>query len=270
MLALEGEADPRPSRACRMPGAASARPATGFDLLRDNGVDDLVLAGGVRRRRSQRCGRTGGRQSSSPASATARSAMTGCCRRSSRSWSARGFASSAPISCSPRRALPDGPLGALRPDADARGRHRAWACASRARSARSISARRSWCSRAWCSASRRSRAPTRCCAAVRRLRRDGAGRRAGEDREAAAGTARRPADDRRRGPSRSPPQAGCAASPSRPVRRLLARPRRGHPRRPTRPGSSSSASPGMTRRRRRAAHLHRRRRALGRCARRGA
>src|SRR4051812_49893791 len=49
VLALEGEADPEtvaavPHAWCRLGGAAS-----GLDLLRANGVAELVLAGGVRR-----------------------------------------------------------------------------------------------------------------------------------------------------------------------------------------------------------------------------
>lgn len=49
VLALQGEAEPAtvapvPHAWCRLGGAA-----TGLDLLRANGVDDLVLAGGVRR-----------------------------------------------------------------------------------------------------------------------------------------------------------------------------------------------------------------------------
>ena len=83
----------RQSRACRMPGAASAPRPRGLDLLRENDVDRA----GARRRRSggrrwRRCGPTGGRPGFLPASATGRSAMTGCCRRSSRNWNAKGFA----------------------------------------------------------------------------------------------------------------------------------------------------------------------------------
>ena len=245
MLALEGAADPRDGRrACRMPGAGSAPPATGLDAAaRATASANWCWPAACAARRSPRCGRTGAPPSSSPASATARSATTGCCARSSRSSSARAFASSAPTSCSASAALPEGPLGRRRGPMPTREADIAHGLAARAGDRRARY-RPGGGGAAGPGARRRgdrghrradARAAPRCAAT-------GPGgvlvkiAKPGQERRADLPTiGPRTVDARRR-------ERGCAASPSRPARRSSLDRAEVDPPPPTRPGSSSSAS----------------------------
>ncbi len=105
-----------------MRGAASAPPRPGLTCCMPTASGNSCSPAGSGGRRSRRCGRTGGLPSSSPGSGCGRSATTGCCRPSSRSWSAKGFA----VIDAPMRLLedgavmPEGQLGKLGPDPVAR------------------------------------------------------------------------------------------------------------------------------------------------------
>jgi DUF1009 family protein len=119
VLAMEGEADPAtvetvPHAWCRIGGAAS-----GFDLLRANAVRDLVLAGGVRRpplaalrpdwRAAKFFARVGYRALGD----------NGLLRAFIKELEREGFRVIGADQLLDRAALPEGPLGRLRPDADA-------------------------------------------------------------------------------------------------------------------------------------------------------
>jgi len=119
VLALEGEADPAtvaavPHAWCRLGGAA-----TGLDLLRANGVGELVLAGGVRRpslaslrpdwRAAKFLARVGYRALGDDGLL---SAVVGALQR-------EGFRVVGADQLLPEAELPEGPLGRHRPDAGA-------------------------------------------------------------------------------------------------------------------------------------------------------
>ena len=273
VLALEGAAEPETVEGvahawCRL-GAA----ARGLALLRENNVTELVLAGGVRRpslvmlrpdwRAAKLFARIGYRALGDDGLL---SAVVGELER-------EGFRVIGADQ------LLDGRRGGWRrracsasaaPMPQAHGRHRARAArrAGIGRARYRPGGRRP----AGAGARRRGdRGHRRAVAPLRRAAPRGAGRGARQGREAGPGAARRPADDRAANRRRSPPRPGCAASPSRPGRRSCSTATRSSMP-PTAPGSLSSASARRDRidgdSAARAVHLHRRRRALGRCARR--
>ena len=249
---------------CRL-GAAAA----GLALLRENNVTELVLAGGVRRpslaslrpdwRAAKFFARIGYRALGDDGLL---SAVVGELER-------EGFRVIGADQLLDQALAPEGPLGKIRPDAQARGRYRARAAhrpgAGRPRyrpgghrpagsGARRRGDRRH----------RRAAAPLRGAAPRRPGRRARQGRKAGPG--TAAPTGRRSGRER----SRWPRKPGCAGSPSRPARRSCSIATRSSAP-PIAPGCLWSASAGRDRGRpTRAVHLYHCRRAVGGCARRRA